>query len=218
MSLNQLRVFSTATVIVLLAALALPTAALEEKKSKEKTWAFDSAKAGDAPAGFSVEVGEWKVAADPSAPSKPNAVAQLAKSKGPVFNVALLEGETFKDLELSVKLRSVEGDIDQGGGLVWRAKDAKNYYIARHNPLEENFRVYKVVDGKRTQLRTAEVKPASAWQEIRIEMSGDVIRCFLDGKQHLEAKDGTFPDAGRIGLWTKADAQTHFDDLKVTAR
>jgi hypothetical protein len=201
---------------VLLAAAA--AAALDEKKPKEKAWSFDAGKAGEAPDGFSVEVGEWKVAADSTAPSRPNAIAQVAKSKGPVFNVAILKDEAFKDLDLSVKLKSIDGDIDQGGGLVWRAKDAKNYYIARYNPLEENFRVYKVVDGKRSQLGTAEVKPPPGWFEIRVEMAGDSIRCFLDGKQHLEAKDGTFAEAGRIGLWTKADAQTHFDDLKVAPR
>jgi hypothetical protein len=218
MSRNCPRAPLAVTAVFLLAGAAVVTGALDEKKWKEKTWNFDAGKAGELPDGFSNDVGEWKIAADPAAPSKPNVLAQVAKSKGPVFNVALLKTETFKDLDLSVKWKAVEGDTDQGGGLIWRAKDSKNYYVTRYNPIEENFRVYKVVDGKRTQLGTADAKASNAWHEIRVEMAGDAIRCFLDGKQLLEAKDGTFPEAGRIGLWTKADAQTHFDDLKVAPK
>lgn len=86
------------------------------------------------------------------------------------------------------------------------------------NPLEDNFRVYKVVDGKRIQLATTkdDVKvPAGAWHTIKITMKGEQIECFLDGKRHLEAKDATFKDAGKVGLWSKADAQTHFDNLTI---
>ena len=107
------------------------------------------------------------------------------------------------------------GKNDQGGGLVWRAKDAKNYYIARYNPLEDNFRVYKVEGGKRTMFENAKVPGDMEWHTLRITMKGSKITCYLDGKKHLEAEDSTFPEAGRIGLWSKADAQSYFDDLTV---
>ncbi len=116
--------------------------------------------------------------------------------------------------------KAVRGKIDQGGGLVWRYQDAKNYYVARMNPLESNYRVYKVVDGKRTQLGTKEdVKiPAGEWHVLKIEQTGEQIECWLDGKKYLEVKDDTFTKAGRVGLWTKADAQTRFDDLRMIER
>ena len=96
-------------------------------------------------------------------------------------------------------------------------KTAQNYYIARWNPLEDNFRVYKVVDGKRMQLATADVMlPTDAWHTLKIEQRGEAIRCFLDGKLYLEARDATFPAAGRIGLWSKSDAVSYFDHFQAT--
>lgn len=144
-------------------------------------------------------------------------LAQIAKNDRPVFNVLLVSETDYQNLDLSVHMYAVAGEIDQGGGLVWRARDAQNYYIARHNPLEDNFRVYKVVDGRRMQLQSADVPKSSGWRIIRITMKGDAIECFLDGKKFLQATDSTFAGPGKIGLWTKADAQTLFDDLTVTA-
>jgi hypothetical protein len=196
--------------------LLVGVSAAGRQSPAEKSWSFDAESAGQLPGEFSGEVGEWKTVADSTAPSQPNVLAQLAKNARPVFNVALVKNASYTDLELSVQLRAVAGEIDQGGGVVWRARDARNYYIARYNPLEDNFRVYKVVDGQRTQLQTADVPRTAGWRSLRMTMAGQKIECFLDGKKYLEAYDDTFPGAGRIGLWTKADAQTHFDNL--TAR
>jgi hypothetical protein len=176
---------------------------------------FDKDEAGKPSPALSVETGEWLVVADESAPSKPNVLAQRAKNERSVYNVALCVKPQLKDVDISVRFRSVAGEIDQGGGLVWRAKDAKNYYVARFNPLEDNFRLYKVVDGKRTQLGDAEVDLPAGWHTLRVTMAGKHIECFCDGKKHLADDDETFADAGRVGLWTKADAQTHFDDLSI---
>src|SRR5512143_1725204 len=118
-------------------------------QSQEKVWNFDANKTGDIPEGFTNEVGEWKVVADETAPSKPNVIAQLAKSSGSTFNVTLVSGTGYKDVDLSVKMKAIAGKEDQGGGLVWHAKDAKNYYVARYNPLEDNYRLYKVDKGRR---------------------------------------------------------------------
>jgi len=178
-------------------------------------WTFDSDTAGTVAKSFTNQFGMWQVMADPTAPSKPNVLAQLAKSGGSEFNVTLINGTNFKDVDVSVQMKAVAGRTDQGGGLVWRAKDGKNYYIARYNPLEDNFRVYRVEDGKRTQLATADVERKEGWRIVRVTMKGDEIACYLDGKKHLSAKDSTFKEAGKIGLWSKADAQSHFDDLTV---
>ena len=180
-----------------------------------RQWNFDSDKPGTIADGFTSEVGEWKVAAQASVPSKPNGLAQLAKSERPIFNLALATGTSYQDLDLSVQLLALSGAVDQGGGVLWRAADARNYYIARYNPLEKNFRVYKVVQGQRTQLGTADVPAHEGWYALRIVMKGEAIECYLDGQRYLEAKDGSFPAAGRIGLWTRADAQTIFDNLAV---
>jgi hypothetical protein len=184
-------------------------------REAKKMWSFDSDKAGAIAAGFTSELGEWKVVADETAPSKPNALAQLAKNSSSTFNLTLVGGAAYKDLRLSVVMKAVAGGEDQGGGLVWRAKDAKNYYICRYNPLEDNFRVYKVVNGQRSQLDSADIKAPAAWHMLEVEMVGSHIECSFDGKKYLDVKDTTFQDGGRIGLWTKSDAQTHFDDLKV---
>ena len=118
-------------------------------------------------------------------------------------------------MDITVRLKAVAGELDRGGGLVWRAKDKDNYYIARYNPLEDNFRVYKVEAGKRTQLQSARVPGDTKWHTLRVTMSGTRITCYLDGTKHLETDDPTFPEAGKIGLWSKADAQSYFDDLIV---
>ena len=118
---------------------------------------------------------------------------------------------------MSVKFKAVAGKLDQGGGLVWRYRGAGNYYIARMNPLEDNFRVYRVVAGKRIQLATADVKAAAGqWHSLRIVQRGDHIECYFNGKKYLDAKDDTFKGAGKVGLWSKADAQTYFADLRAS--
>ena len=127
----------------------------------------------------------------------------------------LVDGTQFKEVDLSVRLKAVAGELDQGGGVVWRAKDKNNDYIARYNPLEDNFRVYKVEGGKGTQFASAKVSGDKEWHTLRVTMVGARITCYLDGTKYLEAEDSTFPDAGKVGLWSKADAQSYFDDLTV---
>jgi hypothetical protein len=160
----------------------------------------------------------WKVVADDTAPSKTGyALAQTAQAPGPLFNLCVAEDTNYKDVEVSVAFKAMRGKSDQGGGIVWRYQDANNYYVARMNPLEDNYRVYKVVASKRIQLGTKEdlKVPAGEWHRLKIKQAGEQIECWLDGKKYLEVKDDTFTKAGKVGLWTKADAQTYFDDLQV---
>jgi hypothetical protein len=160
----------------------------------------------------------WKVVADDTAPSKSGfALAQTTDDRDALFNLCAADDTSFKDVEVSVAFKANAGKKDQGGGIVWRYQDANNYYIARMNPLEDNFRVYKVVAGKRSaELQDAEVKVKSGeWHTLKIKMIGDRIECFLDGKKHLDVKDDTFTKAGKVGLWTKADAQTSFDQFAI---
>jgi hypothetical protein len=187
---------------------ALGAAPLAERK----VWDFEKDEPGKIAKGFSAEVGTWEVAKD----GDNRVLYQKAENENPVYNVALATGTSYKDVDLSVKVKAVAGEIDQGGGLVWRAKDKSNYYIARFNPLEDNYRVYKVEAGKRTQFASAKAPNDQKWHTLRVTMAGSKIACYLDGEKLLEADDATFPGAGRIGLWSKADAQSYFDDLTAS--
>jgi len=184
----------------------------------KESWNFDTDIPGTIAKDFTDEVGEWKVVADANAPSQPNVLAQLAKNSGSTFNVTLVSGTNYKDLEISVQMKAVAGKGDQGGGLVWRAKDAKNYYVVRYNPLEDNYRLYKVEKGRRSELKSADIKHTEGWHTLRVTMKDDLIQCYYDGQKYLEAKDNTFSGAGKIGLWTKADAQSQFDDLTASEK
>ena len=177
---------------------------------KTTRWNFNDDAIGSIPAGFTVESGNWAVRR-----MSENRVAlhQEAKSPDKEFNLVLLKSSRTKDLTLSVHIHALEGNDDLGGGLVWRAKDAKNYYVARYNPLEDNFRVYKVVDGIRTQLDTFDIAHKRRQFTLQVTMKGNHIICKLDGETFLETNDSTFPDAGAIGLWSKSDARSAFDDL-----
>lgn len=158
----------------------------------------------------------WKVVEDSTAPGGKALAQTSAEGPKPLFNLCIAEETKLTDVDLSVSLKANAGKIDQGGGLIWRCQDADNYYVARWNPLEDNFRVYKVEKGKRTQLGTADVKlPGDKWHVLRVVQKGGDIQCYLDGKLYLSVKDDTFSKAGKIGLWTKADAQTSFADLKT---
>lgn len=204
--------------------LALVSAALLAADDKARTFRFNKDDVGKLPAGWTAaktgsgEGSVWKVVADATAPSKTGYVlAQTAESPNKLFNLCVVNDSSYQDLELSVAFKALKGKNDQGGGLVWRYQDADNYYIARMNPLEDNYRVYKVVAGKRIQLATKEgLKiPVGEWHTLQVTMKGEQIECSLDGKKTLEAKDGTFTKAGKIGLWSKSDAQTEFDGLMV---
>ena len=160
----------------------------------------------------------WKVVADATAPSKTGHVlAQTASSPRAMFNLCVAENTKAQDVEIDVQFKAVEGKVDQGGGIVWRYQDADNYYIARMNPLEDNYRLYKVIKGQRIQLATEEKieVPVGAWHRLTIKHVGKKITCSLDGKKILEAEDDAISGAGLAGLWTKADARTSFDMFTV---
>jgi hypothetical protein len=199
------------TAVILVAAFALPLYAGDGAK---RIWTFDDDATGQIAKGFTNEVGMWTVVTSDSG----KALAQSAKNPNAVFNITLAGDTNAKDVDLSVRMKAVAGETDQGGGLVWRAKDAKNYYLARYNPLEDNYRLYKVVDGKRTLIQNADIQHSDGWHTLRVTMTGDLITCYYDGKKFLEAKDTTFPEAGKIGLWSKADAQSQFDELTLEGR
>jgi hypothetical protein len=210
---------------VLTAALIAATSVAAEGKAPR--FRFTKEEVGKLPAGWKApqtgagEGSVWKLVADKTAPSGTGLVlAQTAAGPSNLFNLCVAEDARYKDVEVRVAFKAVRGKKDQGGGILWRYQDPRNYYVARMNPLEDNYRVYKVVAGQRIQLETREdlPVPAGEWHVLTVKHTGDRIECHLDGKKQLEAKDDTFPKAGQVGLWTKADAQTYFDDLQVSGR
>jgi cyclophilin family peptidyl-prolyl cis-trans isomerase len=203
--------------------------AAEAKPGREpwKFWRFEEP-LDAAPPGFTAAetagkgaLAQWRITKPPDAvkpASPPAAIRCITSNSGSTYNLLLADGTSYRDLSLTVRVHAESGEEDQGGGVVWRAKDADNYYIARWNPIEGNFRVYHVKAGKRTQLGSAEVSSgAKEWHRIRIDHTGTKIAASFDGRTVINVEDSTFPDAGKIGLWTKADAGTWFDDLAVTA-
>jgi hypothetical protein len=199
---------------------------MAEMQSPAALWVFDRDKVGAVPPGWRIAetnpangLAKWKVVADPAGAEKGQvfALAETSNTKR-TYNLAIAEKPVFKDLDLEVRMRAISGKEDQGGGPIWRCKDEKNYYVCRLNPLENNFRVYYVQDSKRTQLQSADIGiKANQWYTLRVRMVGPKIECYVDGKKLLEAEDTTFTEMGKVGLWTKADAATMFDDLAVKA-
>lgn len=201
-------------------ASATPAAAASGAK-----WTFDSDRVDAPPSGFSVgrtgqgREGRWVVVAAADAPSKPNVLAQLdADSTDYRFPVAVVDASSFKDVRVSVSCKAVSGKVDQGCGLVWRYKDADNYYLTRANALEDNVRLYHVKDGQRRQFASWSGRVATnAWHTLRVEARGDHFEVIFDDKKVMDARDSTFTEAGKVGVWTKADSVIQFDDLTATA-
>jgi 3-keto-disaccharide hydrolase len=202
--------------------------------AQTKTIAFDNDSVGKAPAGFSFALtgqgkpGVWVVAKDPSSPGGKNVLAQTdSDPTGYRFPVAVFDGLTATDVDVSVKFKPISGKKDQGAGIVWRYKDNGNYYVVRANALENNVVLYKVENGKRIDLplkgegRTygkKEKVPSGQWGTLRVVATGNHFEIYHDGKKLYDVDDDTFRDAGKVGLWTKADSVIHFDDLQITTR
>jgi hypothetical protein len=191
---------------------------------------FEDVKVDELPKGFTVATtlgdpkleskpAKWAVVEEKGAPSGKQVLKLVdTTNEGEVFNVLMRDEAAPVDLTVSVKLRADSGAADRGGGLVWRAKDASNYYIARWNPLEKNLRCYRVEAGKRIRLQSVDVATeGDAWHTLAVTMKGRVMEISFDGKALISCADPTFPDAGKVGLWTKADACTTFDDLEIAA-
>lgn len=197
-----------------------------QASGQQLSFHFDSDPVGQLPANFhSARTGQgseskWAVMADPTAPSKPNVVAQTSTDTTDYrFSLLIADEASFKDLDISVKFKAVSGRVDQAGGLVFQLKDPNNYYIVRANALEDNYRLYHVVNGRRSQFAGANFKVTpGAWHELRVIAVGNKITCYYDGEKKIEASDDTFKDAGKVGLWTKADSVTYFDNLTITAK
>jgi len=178
-------------------------------------WNFDKDTAGGLPAGAEVFSGSWAVRAEADAPSQPNALCQSGTESFPAIR---LGDKLFADLTATVRFKPVSGKDDQAAGIIFHVQDKDNYYILRANALEDNVIFFRYGSGSRATLKEGSAKvPTGKWQELKLEAEGNRFRGYLDGQLVVETTDDTYA-VGGVGLWTKADSVTCFDDFRVIAK
>lgn len=199
-----------------------------------ETIGFDSIRVGAPPPGWSIAMTHtgtaprWVVQKDPTAPSKPNVLAQVSTDRTTARCPLAVFNKTFTDGELSVKFKTIWGKEDQVAGLMWRYRDENNYYLVRANSKEQNIAFYKVVNGKRTPIipKGMRVKadgmkhniPFQSWSLLKVTFRGPVFEVYFDHRRVFRVEDNTFTQPGKVGLWTKADSVTYFDDFRVVPK
>src|SRR3954454_2107701 len=214
--------------LLLIAVLPISAARLE-------TVRFNHSVPGKLPADWAVAMThagappDWRIVPDESAPSPPNVLAQLSRDRtAGRFPLAIWGKALVQDGEISIAFKTVDGSIDQAAGIVWRYQDPNNYYIVRANALENNVVFYKVENDVRTSIapkglpsRSYGVKhlvPSGRWNNLRVTFTGATFTVFFNQERLFEAQDTTFQKPGKIGLWTKADSVTYFDDFAVITK
>jgi hypothetical protein len=181
---------------------------------------FDSFSPGALPAEWVCGVtgsgaSRWTVEADADARSKPNVVKQSGVGD---FPWCALKGASMSDGYVEVKFKALSGRKDQAGGVMWRWKDGNNYYIARANALENNVSLYYTTNGRRNTIKYVDAPvPKNTWHTLRVEFAGTSIKVLLNGKTYIDVQDNRIAGAGAVGMWTKADSVTVFDDFAFGA-
>ncbi len=196
---------------------------------------FDNCVPGRLPAGWTVGMThdgaapKWEVVRDESTQGSRYVLAQISRdATAGRFPLAVWDAISFRDGEVSVAFKAVDGKVDQAAGIVWRYQDPNNYYIVRANALENNVVLYKVENGVRLSIAPKErhsrsygVKreiPRGRWSTLRITFKDSTFIVFVNGERLFEAEDQTFTKSGKVGLWTKADSLTYFDEFTVLKR
>jgi hypothetical protein len=201
--------FPNVVLLTFIAGISMNTALAE-------TLSFDKDQPGSAPAGWRSGVTgkgnpKWTVEADASAPSKPNVLKQSGSG---AFPWSVRPDTSVTDGYVEVKFKAISGKEDQAGGVVWRWKGGDDYYVARANALENNVSLYYTANGRRNTIKYVNAPvPREAWHTLRVEFSGKRIKVILDGKPYIEMEDDHITGAGAVGVWTKADSVTLFDDF-----
>jgi hypothetical protein len=214
METRMLRILAVATLLCLMEVAAMA----------DNSVSFQADAVGATPKGWTAtSTGKgnpkWTVEQDQTAPSKSTIVKQSGQAPYPVL---LKDDSNIKDGFIAIKFKAIAGSEDRAAGLVWRARNADNYYVVRANALEDNVVLYKTVNGVRSPLDIVGRKggygidvpvPANQWHDLRIDFSGRRFKVLYNGKPLFEVEDSTFTDAGKVGLWTKADSVTLFDEI-----
>ena len=196
--------------LIAAATIAIATTAFAE------TDTFDKAPTGSLPTALTCGVTgrgqpKWTIEADSTAPSQPNVLKQSGSG---TFPWCVWKGGSIADGYAEVKFKPLEGREDQAGGIVWHWKDGNNYYVARANALENNVSLYYTEKGRRITISYVDAPVArNQWHTLRVEFSGHDIKVLLDGKQYIAQQDSHVSGAGAVGVWTKSDSVTAFDDF-----
>jgi hypothetical protein len=197
---------------------------MEATAMADNTASFETEAVGATPKGWTATTtgrgnAKWTVEQDQTAPSRSKVIKQSGVATYPLL---MKEDTNIKDGFIEVKFKAIDGSEDRAAGLVWRARDANNYYVVRANALEDNVVLYKTVSGVRSPLDIVGrsggygvdvAVPPNQWHSLRIDFNGSRFRVLYNGKQLFEVEDSTFVDAGKVGLWTKADSVTLFDEI-----
>jgi hypothetical protein len=188
---------------------------------------FDNAQLGKTPPGWTIAMTnhgrapQWEVRRDGSAPTQPYVLAQLATDPiGDRCPLAIWDGVSLRDGEVSVRLKPLSGHDVEAGGIVWRYRDANNYYLARANATDKNVQVFKVVNGLRMPLMAGvrhDITP-NEWSTLKVWARGNRFQIYIDHRRVLQGQDSTFTGPGKVGLWTVADSVTYFDDFRISPR
>lgn len=182
---------------------------------------FDEFKTGSPPPGWTgTKTGKgnprWEVVPDAAAPSKPNVLKQSGEATYPL---CFKDDTSIKDGFVEVKFKPLSGKEDQAGGVIWRCQDSNNYYVARANALENNLTIYHTIKGRRVAFKNVDTRVApQVWHTLRVDFLGNKFSVALDGKELLQATDDSLSRPGKVGLWTKADSLTLFDDFAYGSR
>lgn len=176
------------------------------------SWSFDAEPTEAISMIGTIFSGTWEVRGETDTPSPPDALCQTGTATFPALS---LGDRIFSDVVVTTRFKPISGREDQAAGLLFRVQDRDNYYILRANALENNVNFYKYAGGRRSSLKEAKAQvPSGQWQELRVEAVGNRFRGFLNGQQVVDVADDTY-QAGQVGLWTKADSVTCFDDVEA---
>jgi hypothetical protein len=185
---------------------------------------FDKGPLGMAPPGWSFAMTnhgaapQWRIVKDASAPTQPYVLAQISNdATDNRCPLAILDGISVQNGDFSVRIKPISGQEDRAGGVVWRYKDANNYYLVRANALTKNVAMFKVENGLRTQISLGVQHdiPSGAWSILKVSVRGNRFQVYVNHRRILQSQDSTFKGPGKVGLWTVADSVTYFDDFRV---
>src|SRR5258707_183557 len=195
---------------------AMLTTSMVGSGALAQTVNFDNLKTGPLPPSWTATKtgrgeAKWSIETDATAPSKPNVLKQSGRATYPV---CIKDDTSLQDGFVEVKFKPISGKEDQAGGVIWRAKDSNNYYVARANALEDNVTIYHTISGRRTERKRTNMKVATnQWHTFRVDLQANHVTVTFDGKKAIDWDDEKFRDAGKVGVWTKADSVTLFDDF-----
>ena len=184
---------------------------------------FDSGQVGRAPSGWTFTEAShgvtprWEIRKDQTAPTQPYVLAQVSAPGDGHSPLAIYNGVTSRDCDVSVRIKAVSGREDQAGGVVFRFRDSNNYYLARENAVTRNVAIYKVENGQARQITPAvphDISP-NTWNILKVSVRGSKFQVYMNHRRILQAWDKSFAGPGKVGLWANADSVTYFDDFRV---